>query len=324
MTNSGMLVCSFHFRERYQKGENCFYELNHPHIVEDEDEDISIHIDNAVEMFKLFCEAHSDLTDDEKKKKVFCVQDGSYTKYDEATYTALSFVVKSGSYGVEADITDKNTRKVNYHRSANESDVKDFLCVVYIPKDAGKLRVRKGIFVFQSIGNYGVKTITTEKMRAFFAKFKLTLETRSVSISAFLEKLIAEGNLYKLTLIRNSLSSNPADNMLIATGRIEETFIKPHLQPKWLTKMFAIFNKADETGLVEIPDEESYEDISMQFKLGKSVRTVRLRNLEKVSIVEDIPDHILAKNKPKFVIDHMITTANSYKERMVWGDPSEV
>lgn len=322
MTNSGMLVCSFQFRERYHKGDDSFYKLNHPHIIEDEDTSISI--DNAVEMFRLFCEAHSSFSDDEKKKKVFCVKEGSFALIDKPTYSALSFIIKSGSYGVEADITDKDTGRVNHHRSANESDVKDFLCVVFIPKDAGNLHVKKGIFVFQSIGTYGVKTLSTEKMRAFFADFKLTLETRSVSISAFIEKLIEQGNLYRLTLIRNAVSSNDADNMLISTGRVEQAYIKPHLHPEWLNKMYAIFRKADETGVVEIPDEEDFEDISIQFKLGKSVRTVRLCNLEKVSIIEDIPEHVLARRDNQKIIEYMINTANAYKERMVWGEPGEV
>ena len=112
--------------------------------------------------------------------------------------------------------------------------------------------------------------------------------------------------------------------MLISTGRMEQAFIKPNLHPEWLNKMYAIFRKADETGIVEIPDGEDFEDISIQFKLGKSVRTVRLCNLEKVSIIEDIPEHVLARKDNQKIIDYMINTANAYKERMVWGEPGEV
>lgn len=322
MTNCGMLVCSFSFKERFKKSEDVLYPLNHPHTVEQED--YTLTIDNAVEMFQLFCDAHTELTDDEKKKKVFSVKDDSFHVIDTETYSALYFTIKSGSYGVEADITNINTNTVTHHRSIDESDVKEFLCVAYIPKDVGDLQIRKGIFVFQSIGAYGVKTITTEKMRSFFADMKLTLETRSVSVSAFLEKLIEQGNLHKLTLIRNRLSPNRADNMLISTGREEETYINPKFQDTWLKKMFAMFQKADETGIIEIPEGEDFDDISIQFKMGESTRTVRLRNLERVSIVEDIPDHIISKNSKKHIIEYMVATADAYKDRMVWGRPSEV
>ena len=134
-----------------------------------------------------------------------------------------------------------------------------------------------------------MKTITTERMRAFFAEIDLTFETRSVSVSAFIEKLIQQGSLYKLTLIRNRLSQNSADNMLITTGREEQVYIHPTLLPEWQLKMLTMFRKADETGLIEIPESDDYDDISIQFKLGDKKRTVRLRNLDRLSIIEDIP-----------------------------------
>ena len=321
MINHGMLVCSFSFRERYKKSERII-SLNQPHSIEKEDHQLTI--DNAIEMFSLFCQANTNLTDDEKKKKVFAIKENSLLLTDVDTYTALSFIIKSGSYGIEADITNKNTNTVTHHRSADESDVKEFACIVYIPKDVGDLQIKKGIFVFQSIGSFGVKTITTDNMRAFFANFDLTLETRSVSVSAFLEKLIEQGNLHKLTLIRNRLSPNSADSMLISTGREEQAYINPKFHRSWLDKVLAMFQKADETGIIEIPEGEDFDDLSIQFKFGEGTRTVRLRNLEKVSIVEDIPHEIINHSDPQMIIRYMITTADAYKERMVWGDPSEV
>lgn len=322
MTNHGMLVCSFNLKKRFSQNEEAVYSLNHPFQLECQKEPISV--ENVAEIFSLFCEAKATLMDNEKKQKVFAIKNDSFRKYDEDTYTAMSFVIKSGSYGIESDITDKITQKVKYHRNADEPDVKEFLCVVYIPKDVDSLEIKKGILVFQSIGSYGVKTITTENMRAFFAEFGLTLETRSVSVAAFLEKLIEQGSLYKLTLIRNQVSPNPADNMLISTGRQEESFIHPNLYPQWMSKLIAVFNKADKTGIVEIPENADYDDVSIQFKLGEKSRTVRLRNLDKLSIVEDIPDGVVSGKAPEKIIKYMISTADAYKDRMVWGAPSDV
>lgn len=321
MINYGMLVCSFRFRERFKKAERII-SLNQPYTLQTDGSPLTI--ENAVELFSLFCDAKTCLTDDEKKKKVFSIKENSFQHFDMDTFSALSFIIKSGSYGIEADITDKNTNTVTHHRSVDESDVKDFACVIYIPKDTGDLHIKKGIFVFQSIGTFGVKTITTDIMRGFFANFNLTLETRSVSISAFLEKLIEQGNLHKLTLIRNRLSPNSADNMLISTGREEQAFIHPQFHRSWLDKMFAMFQKADETGIIEIPEDENFDDLSIQFKFGDGSRTVRLRNLEKVSIVEDIPREIINHSDPQMLVQYMINTADAYKERMVWGEPCEV
>ena len=161
-------------------------------------------------------------------------------------------------------------------------------------------------------------------MRSFFAEMNLTLETRSVSISSFLEKLIEQGSLYKLTLIKNKLSPDLADNILISTGREEQTFIRPTFQQVWLGKMYGIFQKADATGIIEIPEGEDFDDIAIQFKLGGATRTVRLSNLDRVSIIEDIPESIVKERNVDKIIQYMIQTANAYKERMVWGDSSEV
>ena len=178
--------------------------------------------------------------------------------------------------------------------------------------------------MFQSIGAYGVKTITTERLRDFFGKFDLTFETRSVSIASFIEKLIQQGSLYKLTLIRERVSQNPADNMLIATGREERVFIRPTLKPEWKLKLLTMFQHADETGVFEIPEGEDYDDISIQFKLGERTRTMRLRNIERLSIVEEIPETLVRERSADKIRNYMISTADMYKERMVWGNRSEI
>lgn len=322
MTNQGMLVCSFNMKKRFSRGEENLYSLNHQYQTDNEEN--STTFENAMEMFRHFCLANATLSDDERKKKVFAIKEGTIQESQEATFRAMSFVIKSGSYGIEGDITDKITQEVKYHRNEEEPDVKEFLCVVYIPLDVGGLEIKKGILVFQSIGSYGVKTITTERMRAFFAEIDLTFETRSVSVSAFIEKLIQQGSLYKLTLIRNRLSQNSADNMLITTGREEQVYIHPTLLPEWQLKMLTMFRKADETGLIEIPESDDYDDISIQFKLGDKKRTVRLRNLEKLSIVEDIPREVIQIRNPDRIISYMISTADAYKEYMVWGNRSDI
>ena len=281
ITSQGMLVCSFNLKQRFSRGEENVYPLNQQYELKLENE--TLRIEDAAKFFQIFCQENSKFTDDTIKMKLFSVKENSFCKIVRDTYTAVSFVIKSGGYGVEGEITDRTSQVVTYHRKENESDVKEFLCVVYIPHDIGNLQIKKGILVFQSIGAYGVKTITTERLRDFFGKFDLTFETRSVSIASFIEKLIQQGSLYKLTLIRERVSQNPADNMLIATGREERVFIRPTLKPEWKLKLLTMFQHADETGVFEIPEGEDYDDISIQFKLGERTRTMRLRNIERLS-----------------------------------------
>ena len=71
-------------------------------------------------------------------------------------------------------------------------------------------------------------------------------------------------------------------------------------------------------------NDADYDDISINFVLGKRQRTVRLRNLDKLSIVEDIPDEIVCKEDDVRLINYMIDTANEYKERIIFEVNNEV
>lgn len=80
-----------------------------------------------------------------------------------------------------------------------------------------------------------------------------------------------------------------------------------------------MFKTMDETGVCEIPAKDGYSDLSVQFKLGDKYRTVRLRNLEKMSIVEDIPESLAERKDVKAITEYMIQTADAYKEKMVFS-----
>ena len=321
MANCAMLVCSFYLKKRYSKEDSKIYNLNHE--LESNNKDKPFVFKDFWSILELFCEENIVFSDREQAQKMFSVKKDSLTLEEKDTYRAASFVVQSGSYGIESDMTNRHTMEISHHRTEDEADVKSFRCVVYIPKDAGDIEINKGIFVFQSIGTYGVKTITTDIMRAFFADFGFTLEIRSVSVNAFLKKLIDQGALNKITLIRNRMSPNVADNILINTGSEEVSYIKPDLRPAWLKKILTIFEKADNEGIVEIPDDEDFDDLSIQFKLGNSTRTVRLKNLDKLSIVEDIPSEIIDKKTDLPLIRYMINTANAYKNNIIFRVSNE-
>ena len=99
--------------------------------------------------------------------------------------------------------------------------------------------------------------------------------------------------------------------MLIATGREERVFIRPTLKPEWKLKLLTMFQHADETGVFEIPEGEDYDDISIQFKLGERTRTMRLRNIERLSIVEEIPETLVRERSADKIRNYMISTADN-------------
>lgn len=234
------------------------------------------------------------------------------------------FVIRSGAYGVESDIVDVQTEQVKYKRKSIDADIKRFACLVLVPKDINDIKVNKGIIIFQTISSYGVKTISTKYLRTFFSAMGMTFETRSVSARIFMEKLINTGALYKLTLINNKISPDKADSMLISSGREEKTYLKPQLKQTWKDKFLSIVEKKSETDILEF-GENAFDDVRVTFKLGEHYRTVTLSNIDKFSVVEELPDSVYKKSltDENVLLDYMTETALEYKDKMVFAVNNE-
>ena len=319
MANHGMLVCSFYTKKRFEQEKgNTRFSLNDIFEVNRTDVEGSITFLDIFELLHQFCSINEEFSDDTEKQKVFSVSKDSIQMFSTDTYRAMSFVVESGNYGVEAVMIDRKTRQATHRRSADEAAVMKFNCIAYVPKDMGDVKISKGILIFETIGIYGAKTVTTKYLRQFFSQYGITFETRSVSVKIFMDKLIKQGNLYRITLINNKLSPNGADNMLISSGREVRSYLKPRLKPEFLQNMLSWFDQADKTGICEIPTNEAYDDIAVTFKINNHPRTMRLRNIERMSIVEDIPEEIFkSSNANEKLLSYMITTADEYSSKMV-------
>lgn len=319
MANSGMMICSFYLKSRFARTDE-LYTLNDSYVIQNK----GISFNCAKDMVVSFCQKYSNFTDDEDKKRMFSVNKESVLNYDTDDYSALSFTVRAGAYGIESDITDRTTKKVKYRRTTDDADIKDFKCVVFIPKDIGNNKIIKGIIIFQTIATYGIKTITVKKMKEFFADIGLTLEIRSVSVRIFVEKLVNNGALHKITFIKNKISPDLSDSIIITTGREERSYIKPQLKQKWFDKVLNFLEQKSDTDIFEI-DEQEYDDIKVTFTINGNYRTVSLKYIDKFSVVEDLPDSVY--NNGRFneivLVEHMIKTAIDYKEKMITSVKAE-
>ena len=314
MISSGLLVCSFYLRKKFSRGNDNVIDLNHK-ISDEENNEYA----NIFELFSLFLDEGRQTKDDERNMKLFSVPPETITNYDSETYRATSFAVNSGSYGFESEITDRISKEIKYKRTRNDADIKQFYCLVYVPKDIDGISIQKGIMLFQTIGTYGIKTITTQKMKEFFSEKGITLETRRVSVRMFMEKIIENGSLTKVTLVKNSVSPDSSDNMFISTGREEKSYIKPRLKQNWIDKFLDFLDGKNQDDIFEINDEK-YQDIRITFSLSGKSRTVRANDIDRFSVVEEIPDSIFNNGKysKEHLTTHMISVAEAYKDKMVF------
>lgn len=314
MISSGLLVCSFYLKKKFSRSNDNVIDLNHK-ISDEENNEYA----NIFELFSSFLDEVRQTKDDERSMKLFSVPPETIKSYDSETYRATSFAVNSGSYGLESEITDRISGKIKYKRTRDDADIKQFYCLIYVPKDADGTSIQKGIMLFQTLSTYGIKTITTQEMKEFFSKKGITLETRSVSVRMFMEKIIENGSLTKVTLVKNSVSPDSSDNMFISTGREEKSYIKPKLKQKWINKFLDFLDGKNQDDIFEINDEK-FQDIRITFSISGKSRTVRANDIDRFSVVEEIPDSIFNNGKysKEKLINHMLTVAETYKSKMVF------
>lgn len=315
MISSGLLVCSFYLKKKFSRCNDNVIDLNR----KINDEENNSEYADIFELFNFFLNDASRTKDDERSMKLFSVFPETITNYDSETYRATSFVVNSGSYGLESEITDRISGQIKYKRTRDDADIKQFYCLIYVPKDVDGTSIQKGIMLFQTLSTYGIKTITTQEMKEFFSKKGITLETRSVSVRMFMEKIIENGSLTRVTLVKNSVSPDSSDNMFISTGREEKSYIKPKLKQNWINKFLDFLDGKDQDDIFEINDEK-FQDIRITFSISGKSRTVRANDIDRFSVVEEIPDSIFNNGKysKERLINHMITVAETYKSKMVF------
>ena len=312
MISSGLYIFSFNIKKKYSRGDKYIY-LN-PFTIGKITNDF-----NMVQQILNFMVSHIDVIDDDKLMKLFSIEDKTIVQDETANGMYLTCIIKSGSYGLESDITDRRTSRVVYSRKSDDADIKRFRCLFYIPKNKANFVAKKGIAIFQSLGNYGVKSITLKCLKSYFSKQELTLESWCLSISDFFKKLLEQNNLNKITYIKNYISSDDTDNLYVTCGREEKTYRNPRLKEGLIQKLLAAIKKQEEgnEGLIEI-DDEQFIDIKVTFNIGKKQRTVSLSTVDKFSIVEEIPEEILRTSRAdeRIIINYMLDTVGTYAEHI--------
>ena len=303
------------------KGNTQIFNLNTPFDVELED-DSKYHFEDLSELFILFFKNHKTLIKDDSKQQSFRCE------YDEQNYRETDLFrmycakIYSGIYGSSSDIIDGKTEKVRYKKKSSDIDTRPFYLMIIFPKDNEKVTVQKGMFIFQNIGQFGVKTITTTLMQKFFSDiFGLTLKCNTIAPDLFVRKVIRKDNIKKLLMIKNVKSNDIADNISVGYGsEIREISNLCFNETMWSKIMDRIrFVAGGKYNLFEF-EQQQYDNLKVIVDIGGRNRTINLHNLENLSIIENIPDDIrMADGHPNLpmLIEYFQKVATEYLKEMV-------
>lgn len=321
MVNLSLTACSFHLKKMNSKGSLHIYNLNRSLSVEDINGNC-LELSDCSKLFFSFFDNYKQIVSyDEKQQSFMCEFDKN--NYIEAKDFIMYYVkINSGNYGSSSDIIDGKTKNLKYKKEASDIDVRPFYLMIVFPKDNKEIVVQKGMFIFQNVGQYGIKTITTNLMQEFFStRYGITLKCNTIAPSLFIKKVLKRENIKKISMIKNRKSLDIADNQSLGYGKeIREISNLNFSSSMWERIIEKIqYAAGGKYNLFEFENKE-YNDLKVTVELGGRLRSINVHNLENLSIIESIPNDIKMPNghaNKEMLIDYFQKVASEYLEEMV-------
>ncbi len=317
MFNLSLTACSFCLKQFNTKSQEKIYFLNDAIKVKEVHE-----IANAITLFEAFFKNYSDSINNEAKKQTFSCEYKEVFFGDTEKFKYIYAVIHSGNYGSASEICDIQTREIKYNKKPTDADIRPFYLFVVIPKDSINVKVNKGMLLFQNVGPYGVKTITTHYMQEFFSRrYGITLKCSTIAPQLFIKKVISKDTIKKFIMVKNHISSDLADNINTGYGievrQIANFHFSDTMWGKLLEKISYVAN--GRFNLFEFEQKE-YDTLKLLVSVGGRDRTIDLHNLENLSIIEGIPDNIQGVDGHPIresLIKHLEQVASEYLCEMV-------
>lgn len=275
----------------------------HIHDVNNNKLDLSEVVENKdiIDIFREFAETKIDLYEDNTaKEQIYKVVD--YEVYQQSDIAGTKYLkylygrIQSGNYGIETEIVDKITGDIAHKKTINQADMIPFDFVIALPEDP----CNETIIALQTVSRYSIKSLLLAELNKYIKKtyglgyvYFGTIYPRE-----FVQKYLKKGKLGKMRLIRNGLPEDIASMYGIENGykraKKEITISSPLGFSKEIIDKITncVQGNLLYTQIVELGDNEDYDDIKLDFKLAGKQRTISLKNLEKVVVSEDITKQV--------------------------------
>ena len=258
---------------------------------------------------------------DEDRQKSFHCDVSSIKDFETNEYRVKYVRVLSGIYGSSSEILDGKSQILKYRKSASDVETRPFFVFVVIPKDNDRVTVQKGMLIFQNVGAYGIKTITTDYMKAFFSAYNISLKCRTIAPELFVKKVVKAENIKRIHIVRNSKSVDDSDNLFIGYGTEVREFRNIRFDTpagnKFLEKIQWFIGS--KSRLFEFEQHE-YSTVKLTVDVGGRDRKIDLHNLENLSVIEAVPDDIrMADGHPNEtrLVEHLRSVISEYLSEIV-------
>lgn len=320
MNSLSLTACSFHLKKLNSKNLNGIYYLNKDITYNNEDDENKV--TSVMEMFSSFANEYISAENDNEKQKTFSCKYLEHYHFSTDSYIFLPYIVKSGYYGSSGEIFDSETREHKYKMTPKDVVEKPFYVFIIIPKDNNKVKVNKGLLIFQNIGIFGVKTITSDKINVYFTKkYHISMKCATITPEIFVKKVIIKENIKKLIMIKNHKSSEDTDKYYNGYGTESRIIGNLHFDETAWGKIFSGITHVikGKYNLFEFGNI-AYDKLKIQVDIGGRSRTIDLNNIENLSVIEGIPDEIRTADgyaDLEKLIAHTKNVTDEYMKEMV-------
>ena len=279
-----------------------------------------------IDIIKDFVEKNSEkYTEDRKLEKVFkCdgILEGEVQEGDKGLFNYICGIVKTGEYGAVSEIVDIETGATEYNKKMNDADVLPFYYLIAVPKN----HTTKGILILQSSGRNGIKTIFEKKLQQYMKESSenIRIAIRTVVPIQYINRYMDHGSLQKIRMIRYGIPHDLSERVGINNG-VETTYEERiiHRPVGFMTrkgqKIRECLNGQRLCNTIIEIDDFNYDELKLEFKLGKNKKTISLDNIESLNINEDITKHVKQENghpTQDSIIPILTDTAKSYLVEM--------
>lgn len=316
MNNLSLTACSIWLREKMPKGKkNEIKIMNLNKKITGNKKEYR----DFFELLNNFCIKHSEkfiMNDYEQKMFKIETEKIKIEENEKFRYTYID--INSGGYGIEANIVNTKTNKVLYTRKKEHAETIHFRVFFAIPKGED---VYKGIIIFQNIGQYGIKTITTDYLRKYINdELNLYTITGNICPQVFVKKLLDNNGLMKIIYTRNNVSNDKADTDSMGYGKEERIIAGFSNVKKWKEKISGYFNGTSR--IYEFEDID-YNGVKFVTSIYGRTRTININNIDNLSIIEGIPDEVVndfGDIDDEKLKNHFIEVTKEYLEHMVYNE----
>lgn len=242
-------------------------------------------------------------TDKSEDENIFTFVDWSILQINDSEgnglFSLLYGKLKSGAYGIEAEIVDKDSGITTHNVKTTEARVLPFNFCIAVGAGTGDKGTTNAVAIFQTISGDGVKTLFSDSFNSYLKRVNasLNLSFGALYPKEFIKSYLREGKLTRINMIQYRIPDDIAERIGVNKGVKKSKQILSIVNPigfierKRLQLEECLQGQCSYTKIIELPDFD-YDDLRLVFRIGENNKTISMKNLDKVVLTEDITDEV--------------------------------